>query len=104
MNRRAIGVVLILMISALLCSWLASVLFLSLALRKLTNVGPWTIYHYTSLYKSAPKIRDLITLSWLVSGVSTLSLLTLVFQKTKGKPVWRCALGHRMGCSQSGLA
>lgn len=86
MTKRTLGILVIALVSIFVWSWLASVLFLSLALRTPATAGPWTIFHYTFLYGNAPKIRELISFSWLLSGVATGSLLAWVFKERKVSP------------------
>lgn len=86
MSARTLGVLFVELFSILAWSWLASVLFISLALRAPANAGPWTIYHYTLLYGKAPKIRELISLSWLLSGLPIVALLAVAFKRRKAGP------------------
>jgi len=102
-NTRRAGIVVLVLISVLACLWLASVLFVSLALRTPTNAGPWTIVHYTFLYERAPKIRQLVSLSWLLSGLTIGTLWVLALKPRKMSPYGDARWATEADVRKSGL-
>ena len=103
MSARTFGFFTLGLISVLACLWLASVLFISLALRTPTSAGPWTIVHYTLLYGKAPKIRELISLSWLLSGLTISALWVLAFKRRKMSPYGDARWATEQDVRKSGL-
>jgi len=102
-SARTFGFFTLGLISVLACLWLASVLFISLALRTPTSAGPWTIVHYTLLYGKAPKIRELISLSWLLSGLTISALWVLAFKRRKMSPYGDARWATEQDVRKSGL-
>jgi type IV secretion system protein VirD4 len=103
MNRRALGIAVLIIILWAACSWLASALFISLALHAFTNAAPWTIYHYTRYYGHVPGISRLISVSWFLSASVFITALALLLRQRKASPYGDARWARERDIRKAGL-